>query len=173
MKNTKVNDQISRKQHILAGSPEPFHIVSLVEMRNDKLQFTLLVWIAIVSSALAQPLPHRPVDYVNPLIGTAPFEDAEYLGNNPPKGEELYYGSEQALLVVRNVEGWSDTPGLIHSVRVSNWRIRGLHDFRSGGRSRQGGHLLCRFGHSEEKPNRGNSRMGFRPNPQTNGRRLE
>ncbi len=53
----------------------------------------VLVWIALASSVLAQPVSHQPVDSVNPLIGTAPFEDAEYLGNNPPEGEELYYGS--------------------------------------------------------------------------------
>ncbi|MHA4812174.1 GH92 family glycosyl hydrolase [Flavitalea flava] len=34
----------------------------------------------------------RLVDYVNPLIGTAPLADKEYLGNNPAPGEELYYG---------------------------------------------------------------------------------
>jgi putative alpha-1,2-mannosidase len=53
----------------------------------------VLLWMALVSCLLGQPVPHQPVDYVNPLIGTAPFEDSEYLGNNPPKGEELYYGS--------------------------------------------------------------------------------
>lgn len=42
--------------------------------------------------AFAQPAK-RPVDYVDALIGTAPFQDKQYLGNNPPKGEELYYGS--------------------------------------------------------------------------------
>ncbi len=46
---------------------------------------------AIVFAASAQQ-PRRPADYVNALIGTAPFEDKQYLGNNPPKGEELYYG---------------------------------------------------------------------------------
>jgi len=51
---------------------------------------------------------------------------------------------QQALLVVRNVKGRSDTPGLIDSVRASNWRIRGLLDVRTGNRSRQGGHFLGR-----------------------------
>jgi putative alpha-1,2-mannosidase len=32
------------------------------------------------------------VEYVNTLIGTAPFDDPRYAGNNPPKGEELYTG---------------------------------------------------------------------------------
>lgn len=93
MKNIKVNDQVGRKQLVRTSSPASSHSAYLADMRNHKLQSTFLVWVALVSSALAQPLPHRPVDYVNPLIGTAPFEDAEYLGNNPPKGEELYYGS--------------------------------------------------------------------------------
>ncbi|MFB0552816.1 MAG: GH92 family glycosyl hydrolase [Phycisphaerae bacterium] len=53
----------------------------------------VLVWMILFSGVLAQPVSHQPVDYVNPLIGTAPFEDAEYLGNNPPEGEELYCGS--------------------------------------------------------------------------------
>jgi hypothetical protein len=52
----------------------------------------VLVWIALVSCVLGQPVLHQPVDYVNPLIGTAPPEDKEYLGNNPPEGEELYCG---------------------------------------------------------------------------------
>ena len=52
-----------------------------------------LVWMVMISSALAQPVSKQPVDYVNPLIGTAPPIDEEYLGNNPPEGEELYYGS--------------------------------------------------------------------------------
>ena len=53
----------------------------------------VLIWVALASTVPAQPVSRQPVDYVNPLIGTAPFEDTEYLGNNPPKGEELYCGS--------------------------------------------------------------------------------
>src|ERR1017187_2629619 len=34
-----------------------------------------------------------PVDYINPLIGTAPMMDKEHLGNNPAPNEDLYYGS--------------------------------------------------------------------------------
>jgi putative alpha-1,2-mannosidase len=55
--------------------------------------YMVLVWIALVSCVLGQPVLHQPVDYVNPLIGTAPPEDKEYLGNNPPEGEELYCGA--------------------------------------------------------------------------------
>lgn len=53
----------------------------------------VLVWIALVSCVLGQSVLHQPVDYVNPLIGTAPPVDKEYLGNNPPEGEELYCGA--------------------------------------------------------------------------------
>src|SRR3954454_17276020 len=33
-----------------------------------------------------------PVDYANPLVGTASLEDPELLGNAPPPGEEAYTG---------------------------------------------------------------------------------
>ncbi|HTI99164.1 MAG TPA: GH92 family glycosyl hydrolase [Dongiaceae bacterium] len=34
----------------------------------------------------------RPVDYANPLVGTAPLDKEELIGNAPPPGEELYTG---------------------------------------------------------------------------------
>jgi putative alpha-1,2-mannosidase len=34
----------------------------------------------------------RPVDYANPLVGTAPLDDPKLIGNAPPPGEELYTG---------------------------------------------------------------------------------
>lgn len=34
----------------------------------------------------------RPVDYANPLVGTAPLDNPELIGNAPPPGEELYTG---------------------------------------------------------------------------------
>jgi predicted alpha-1,2-mannosidase len=34
----------------------------------------------------------RPVDYANPLAGTAPLDDPKLIGNAPPPGEELYTG---------------------------------------------------------------------------------
>jgi ASPIC and UnbV len=43
---------------------------------------------------LAQLAAQRlSVDYVNPLIGTAPVTDKEYPGNNSAPGEELYSGT--------------------------------------------------------------------------------
>lgn len=33
-----------------------------------------------------------PVDYANPLVGTAPLDKQELIGNAPPPGEELYTG---------------------------------------------------------------------------------
>jgi hypothetical protein len=47
----------------------------------------------------------RPVDYVNPLIGTAPMTDKEYLGNNPAPGEELYYCCVNPGAMVPNTSG--------------------------------------------------------------------
>lgn len=46
---------------------------------------------------LAFPLPNhaeaeRPVDYANPLVGTAPLDDQRLIGNAPPPGEEIYTG---------------------------------------------------------------------------------
>ncbi len=34
----------------------------------------------------------RPLDYVNALVGTAPLDDQELIGNAPPPGEQLYSG---------------------------------------------------------------------------------
>ena len=34
----------------------------------------------------------RPVDYANPLVGTAPLQDPKLIGNAPPPGEQLYSG---------------------------------------------------------------------------------
>lgn len=34
----------------------------------------------------------RPVDYANPLVGTAPLDDPQLIGNAPPPGEEIYTG---------------------------------------------------------------------------------
>ena len=35
---------------------------------------------------------NRPVDYANPLVGTAALDDPQLIGNAPPPGEELYTG---------------------------------------------------------------------------------
>ncbi len=34
----------------------------------------------------------RPIDYANALVGTAPLDNRELIGNAPPPGEELYTG---------------------------------------------------------------------------------
>ncbi len=34
----------------------------------------------------------NPADYANPLVGTAPLDDPQWIGNAPPPGEELYTG---------------------------------------------------------------------------------
>ncbi len=34
----------------------------------------------------------RPIDYANPLVGTASLDDPKLIGNAPPPGEELYTG---------------------------------------------------------------------------------
>jgi len=59
--------------------------------------------IVIASHTLAQ---RRPVDYVNPLIGTAPITDKEYLGNNPAPGEELYSGTVNPCAMVPDPDGY-------------------------------------------------------------------
>ncbi len=41
---------------------------------------------------LAQNAGKRPVDYANPLVGTAPLDRRELIGNAPPPGEQLYSG---------------------------------------------------------------------------------
>src|SRR5271169_1367105 len=33
-----------------------------------------------------------PVDCANPLVGTAPLDDPQFIGNAPPPGEEIYTG---------------------------------------------------------------------------------
>jgi putative alpha-1,2-mannosidase len=59
--------------------------------------------IVIASHTHAQ---RRPVDYVNPLIGTAPITDKRYLGNNPAPGEELYSGTVNPCAMVPDPEGY-------------------------------------------------------------------
>jgi putative alpha-1,2-mannosidase len=66
-------------------------------------QPAVLFLIICVSHAPAQ---RRPVDYVNPLIGTAPIIDKEYLGNNPAPGEELYSGTVNPCAMVPDPTGY-------------------------------------------------------------------
>ncbi len=60
----------------------------MVQGMNSRIVVLLGAMATLASAQQAK----RPVEYVNALIGTAPFEDKQYLGNNPPKGEELYTG---------------------------------------------------------------------------------
>ncbi len=62
-----------------------------------------VAFLSIVSSTFAEP---RPVDYVNPLIGTAPLTDKEYLGGNPVPGEELYTGTVNPGAMVPDPHGF-------------------------------------------------------------------
>lgn len=63
------------------------------QMLPYKIYFFVLVLLVAATNAFAQKyLADRPADYVNPFIGTAPPEEKQFLGNNPPPGEELYYG---------------------------------------------------------------------------------
>ncbi len=109
MKKTGVYDHVSDTPPARTGAPA----------------FLLLLCLVSVSVALAQAPPRRPVEYVDTLIGTAPFEDVKYLGNNPPQGEELYTGTvvPGALAVDAVVKLSPDTgfDGIFH-VRGSSYR---------------------------------------------------
>lgn len=61
-------------------------------MQHKTLPFSIL------TVALALCLNHQtfaadtPLDYANPLVGTAPLTDPTVIGNAPPPGEEIYTG---------------------------------------------------------------------------------
>lgn len=63
---------------------------------NCKMSFSridvIIVLLFIATTSWSQT-SQRPVDYVNPLIGTAPMLDQNHIGNNPALNEDLYYGS--------------------------------------------------------------------------------
>ena len=69
-----------------------------------------------------------PVEYVNPLIGTAPMLDKDHLGNNPAPGEDLYYGSVNPGAKVPDPNGplcvgpVSGFDGCCYHVRGSGYR---------------------------------------------------
>ena len=68
-----------------------------------KAQSAFLLLLMAVTQALAEP---RPVDYVNPMIGTAPLSDREYAGDNPVPGEQLYTGTVNPGAMVPDPEGY-------------------------------------------------------------------
>src|ERR1035438_4946030 len=68
-----------------------------------KGNLAVLFLLVAAAQALAQP---RPVDYVNPMIGTAPLSDREYAGDNPVAGEQLYTGTVNPGAMVPDPEGY-------------------------------------------------------------------
>ena len=57
-------------------------------------------------AALHAQAQRRPVEEVNPLIGTAPILDKQHLGNNPAPGEELYSGTVNPCAMVPDPAGY-------------------------------------------------------------------
>ena len=70
---------------------------------QNKSHSAIIFLLVVVAQALAQP---RPVDYVNPMIGTAPLSDREYAGDNPVAGEQLYTGTVNPGAMVPDPEGY-------------------------------------------------------------------
>ena len=58
-----------------------------------------LVLLLLASSAQLRA-QKAPVDWVNTLVGTAPLDKQEFIGNAPPPGEELYTGMTSAAAVL-------------------------------------------------------------------------
>ena len=56
----------------------------------------LLLWMtALTARGLAAQnaaAPKTPLEYANPLVGTAPLDDQKLIGNAPPPGEQIYSG---------------------------------------------------------------------------------
>lgn len=64
---------------------------------------TIFFLLVAVAQALAEP---RPVDYVNPMIGTGALSDKEYVGDNPVPGEQIYTGTVNPGAMVPDPEGY-------------------------------------------------------------------
>ncbi|ETZ19233.1 GH92 family glycosyl hydrolase [Pedobacter sp. V48] len=85
-----------------------------------------LLFTAITVKAQKKQL--RPVDYVDPMVGTAPMLDKEHLGNNPAPNEDLYYGSVNPAAKVPDPNGTlqlgpvSSFDGCCYHVRGSGYR---------------------------------------------------
>lgn len=56
------------------------------------LAITIAVSCASVVTTIAQPTTTELTQYVNPLIGTAPLTDPEFIGYTPPKGWRVWAG---------------------------------------------------------------------------------
>jgi putative alpha-1,2-mannosidase len=75
------------------------------QMLMPRLSVTCaLLSVAMTSWSQANPL--RPVDYVDPMIGTAPLSDKEYAGGNPVPGEQIYTGTVNPGAMVPDPNGY-------------------------------------------------------------------
>src|ERR1700712_2347443 len=52
----------------------------------------LILALLFTGTASVSVMGKTPVEYANPLVGTASLEDPALLGNAPPPGEEAYTG---------------------------------------------------------------------------------
>ncbi len=53
---------------------------------------TVLLLALLAAPVPAQNTGKRPIDYADALVGTAPLENRQLIGNAPPAGEQLYSG---------------------------------------------------------------------------------
>lgn len=66
-------------------------------MQRGKEVLTALFWLVSIPGLVmqAQSAAHpgkSPIDYANPLVGTAPLDNEKLIGNAPPPGEQVYSG---------------------------------------------------------------------------------
>ena len=66
-------------------------MMSRLKFRFRRLRFLPACALGCTLIGAAVP-PKRPVDYANPLVGTAPLDDPQLIGNAPPPGKELFTG---------------------------------------------------------------------------------
>ena len=72
--------------------PVQLKMITITATRSKlvtRLVFALFLALTVANHSAAG---QKPVDYANPLVGTAPLDAAELIGNAPPPGEELYTG---------------------------------------------------------------------------------
>jgi predicted alpha-1,2-mannosidase len=63
-----------------------------IKMFRPRLFINCLATLLSFGCAAAMAADKKPVDCVNVLVGTAPLDDQQLLGNAPPPGEEAYTG---------------------------------------------------------------------------------
>ena len=119
---TKRSCLYSLRKHAGGQSDSPHLPAYRRQLLPNKIGLFVLFVFVIATSTIAQ---RHPADFVNPFIGTAPPEEKQFLGNNPPPGEELYYGcvSPAAMTVDPVVKLGPNTgfDGIFH-VRGSSYR---------------------------------------------------